>query len=195
MINIRSDQIITITGIRGSGKSYFLNTLLKSNNSFLVYDLMHEHKIDGAIKINNLKDLQFHLSKGHRKLIYRPKSADFEEFDWICDAVYRMGNRTLFVEEANRMMPNMQISSSASQFIDLGRHRKVGMVCLTRRIALLDKLPVSQSEHIIVFKTVLPNDIKYLKEFIGDIAEQAKDLDDHKFLYHSNGKTVLHDKI
>ena len=192
MISIQSNQIVTITGIRGSGKSYFLDKLIKTNNRFLVYDVMHEHKIDDAIIINNLRDLQFHLHKGHKRIVYRPPELNEENFDWICEAVYRTGNRTFFVEESNRVMPNMQISKSASQLIDLGRHRNVGMVCVTRRIALLDKLPVSQSEHLIIFKTVLPNDIKYLKEFIGNVAEEAQVLRDHKFLYYSDGKTVLH---
>ena len=195
MIQIKSSDVVTITGIRGSGKSYFLKKLMASNSCFLVYDVMQEHNNNGGVIVNNLKDLQYHLSKGHKKIVYRPISISTIEFDWICKAVYRMGNRTLIVEESNRVIESMKITKGTSELIDLGRHRNVGLVCVTRRIAVLDKLPVSQSEHIIVFKTVLPNDIKYLKEFIGELAEKASELDGYKFIYHHNGNTVLHDPI
>ena len=191
-MTIKSNEIVTITGVRGSGKSYLLKKIISKNNCFLVYDVMHEHNIEGATIIKDLSVLGFHLGKGHKKLIYRPQEISTEEFDWICNAVYRLGNRTLFVEEANRVIQNMKISKGASQLVDLGRHRNVGLVCITRRIALLDKLPVSQSEHLIVFKTILPNDIKYLKEFIGEIAETVPSLKDYNFLYHHNNETVKH---
>jgi len=195
MINIRANQVATITGIRGSGKSYLLDKLINVTPSYVVYDVMHEHENKNAVIVNNLKDLHHSFYKQHKRIIYHPQHIDVVEFDWLCLALYSTGNRMFFVEEANRVMPNGQITKGASQLIDLGRHRNVGMIVVTRRIALLDKLPVSQSEHILIFKTVLPNDIQYLKEFIGPDADKASALDGYKFLYHTKSQTVTHPAV
>lgn len=195
MLQIRNDDLVTITGIRGQGKSYLLKKIIAQTDSYIVYDAVHEHGSKDHVVCSDLNSLSFHLNKGHKKLIYRPKFISIDEFDWICAAVYNSGNRHLYVEEANRVMPNNKITLHASELIDLGRHRNVGMTVITRRIALLDKLPVSQSSHMMIFRTILPNDIKYLEEFIGPIAQDAKQLTNYRFIYYNDKEVVIHEAI
>lgn len=207
MINFRADQIGTIVGKRGEGKSYLLKKWVNASAKFVLYDTLSEHNIDGAIVAHNYNDFYNALRNGSKKIIYRPRLASPADFDAVCKCLYIVGNYTLFVDEAEQVMPNNQMQENAKIYVNHGRHRKCGMVCATRRCAAMDKLPISQSDHIIVFKTILPNDKDWLSEFVGPIIHRAwvtdkmgRDIStvkvaDHGFLYNNGRTTVVHAPI
>ena len=62
-------------------------------------------------------------------------------------------------------------------------------------IALLSKTMFSLSEYCIIYKTFSPNDINYLREFMGDEAKQLRSLEDYYFLLYHKGITNLYPPI
>ncbi len=195
MISIKQNDIVTICGKRGSGKTYLMNQIIKSADSFFVYDALHQISISNAYTTKNFNDALNALRKGSKRIIYKPIQISIAEYDALCRLIYNIGNIMLFVDEADRVMPSRAITRNASALIDLGRTNLIGGVFLTRRLARLDSLPISQSDHVMAFKTILPQDVKYLKEFIGEIAEQAPNLKPYHFLYYNGDSTIIHEPI
>ncbi len=195
MISIKQNEIVTICGKRGSGKTYLMNQIIKATSNFFVYDPLHQISITGAYTTKNFNDAINILRKGSRRIIYQPMQISISEFDTICRMIFSIENITFFVDEADRVMPSRAITKNASALIDLGRRKLIGGVFITRRLARLDSLPISQSDHVFAFKTILPQDVKYLKEFIGETAEQAQNLEPYHFLYYNGNEKIVHEPI
>lgn len=184
---IKTNEVITVCGKRGSGKSFLMKKIIEKISNFILYDLNHEHNIKGAIISSDIRHFKQLLERGFKKIIYHPSSEDKKEFDYVCELVFATGNIMFFVDEADRLMDRWSLSVSVGKIINRGRHKGIGICCVTRRIADLNKSPVSQSHHIFVFQQFLPNDIKYLKEFI-EIAEEAVNLKMYHYIYKSDGQ-------
>lgn len=195
MITIKQNEIVTICGKRGSGKTYLMKNILKSVHNFFVYDPLHQISISDAYITKNFNDALNVMRKGSKRIIYKPMQISISEFDILSKMIYNVGNIMLLVDEADRVMPSRAITKNASALIDLGRTRLIGGIFITRRLARLDSLPISQSDHVIAFKTILPQDVKYLKEFIGELAEQASNLKPYHFLYYDGNETIIHKPI
>lgn len=195
MITIKQNDIITICGKRGSGKTYLMKNILKAVSNFFVYDPLHQISISDAYITKNFNDAINVLRKGSKRIIYNPIQINITEFDTLCRMIYSVGNIMFLVDEADRIMPSRAITKNASALIDLGRTSLIGGIFVTRRLARLDSLPISQSDHVMAFKTILPQDVKYLKEFIGEIAEQAPNLKPYHFLYYDGNETIIHKPI
>jgi DNA helicase HerA-like ATPase len=112
---MRSDELVTIAGKRGYGKTTAAKTL---------------------------------ISKLARVVIWDP------------------------MNEADQVLPEGRpLCEYGGKIVNLGRHRNIGMGTITRRVALLNKTVVSQAQELILFHTFIPNDIRYLKEFIIGVDE------------------------
>lgn len=195
-IKIQLWHRVCIFGMTGSGKSVLMKKLLSGMDYIVVYDTMHEHEIKGASYCDTVEGVKNALQKRFKKIVYRPKQLgnpdDFEAFCWY---VYSAGNYFLFIDEAHIVMPNNAIGDNAKILVSMGRKRGVGICMISQRPASLDKLPVSQSQHIFIFKSVLPGDIKFFREFIGDDAEKASNLPKYHFLYFDGEKTIVHKPV
>jgi DNA helicase HerA-like ATPase len=114
------------------------------------------------------------------------------DFDLFCKEVWRMGNIFLGVDEADMVLPSKQkIEGYPYKIIHLGRHRNIGGIFITRRLANLSKDVFGLSDHIFIFRHFSPNDILYLKEFIGDKADKVRELKDWHFYYYNHKELKL----
>lgn len=149
---MRSDELVTIIGKRGYGKTTIAKELIQGLSRVKIWDPMHEYENS-----------------------YRPINKTVEEFDLFLKGVWLEGNCFVLVDEANLVMPEGRpLSFYASQIVDTGRHRNIGMAMLTRRIAALNKNAFAQSSMLIAFHQFAPNDIRYLNEFIPNAEELIK---------------------
>lgn len=164
-----------IIGMRGCGKStlfkHILNAYKSKGWNILVYDTLREH---GEFKRYIPQDI-----------------GDVEEFDKICERVMKEAPIIFGIEEIDLYASPQSISPKLKQLIAIGRHYDIGLVMVTRRIADVHKLPCSQTHHWFIFKTYLPNDIVYLRQFVGDIVYKAIDLPPFHFIYWSGGEAKI----
>ena len=147
---MRSDEIITISGKRGYGKTTLAKTILNklSLERVVVWDPMMEYN---------------HINS------YIPRRGDAEEFNNWLKALWLKGNVCIMVDEADQVMAERKpLPEFANKIINLGRHRGIGMIMITRRLANLNKTAVSQSATMFLFHHFISNDINYLKEMISD---------------------------
>lgn len=145
-MTMRSNELFTISGKRGYGKTTLAMSLISGLSRVQIWDPMNE--FNG----------------------YVPSTGTPDEFDAWLKQIYLQGNTFILVDEADFVMPvKKPLSPYAYKVVNVGRHRNIGMGMVTRRIAELNKTAFSQSETIYLFRHSISNDINYLREFIEGV--------------------------
>jgi len=176
-MKLRSYDMITVTGAKGSGKSYLERQLLKGYQHIFVFDTLDE------------------FPEYPR---YIPKTNDPMELDEVCRIVNKHGNIMMLVSEAEMFLPvvPIQLPPNVMEIATRGRHRNVSMILDTRRIANLNKTAFSLSEFAFIFRTWSPNDIDYLAKFLpDDNALKLNTLKDYYFMVSHRGECTVHEPL
>jgi len=177
---LKSNDKAMIVGVSDSGKTYLLRHLLKvfekQGVDFLVYDSEREKTFD------DLKPKQR----------YKPKSSSVDEFDYVCGKVYEARNLVFAIESIDLFSPPFKpVPPNLWKLVHWGRKRNIGLIMTSRRIASVHKDPCSQCKHWFIFFTFLPNDIDYMRKFVGETAKQAENLQPRYFIYWTQNKSQV----
>lgn len=164
-IEIKKNEVVLISGTRDMGKTklflHIIKKFLNKGYEVVIYDSEHE-----------FEDLH------HEKLlIYKPtKPANKKEFDNVSEKIYERRNVIFAVESVDfyatpkdtelKKVPNFK------KIVHWGRKRNIGLIMTTRRVAGVHKDCVGASRHHFMFWMFLPNDIDYLKKYVGETAEE-----------------------
>ena len=182
-LNIKTTDVLTIAGQRGTGKSTLLRMIARAAKKIIVYDPLFEHGMLGVPtgNVNDVRQLD--------RVVYQPLKNDEEEFEKFCKAAWEKDNVIVFVDECDEHADLYCLPTYFGRLVRLGRHKGIGVVAITRRIANLNKTVPALSQHIISFRQMLPNDISYLADFMGwKNASQLRDLPDYHYLDY-DGRT------
>jgi len=182
MITLKPDDRCFIIGQVGTGKSVLTQFLLKQyldqGYDVTVYDSARDHQ-----------KLEEQYPQQVRRIV--PALASLEDFEHYAEDIFREGNRILCVEEVEMVCSSSRIGTGFSRICHLGRHRKLGLILTARRIADCHKLPPSQTQHFFIFRMMLPNDVRYLRAFVGDAVDQLSTLKDFHFLHWYRGESEI----
>lgn len=171
MLRLKNTDIIVISGERGTGKSTLAMYFARMFPRYVVYDALGEYQ-----------------EKGFEN-VYIPGSSESYEFERFCKACWEVENIMVVIDEAETFMPEgRNFPEHAFKIVMQGRHRNIGMIVTTKRIAELKKTIVSQAKYVILFRHFLRNDIDYIRSFAGDRAYELKDLKDFRFMVYSLGQ-------
>lgn len=171
-IRIASWNTITVCGMKGTGKT----TLEKKG-------LLPQYKSDILIFDPNDEFNEFPQ--------YIPKTDSPMELDKVAKKVWDRGNTLLVVSEAEIYVPvTKPLPTNVFKIVCRGRHRNVGLIFDTRRIANLNKTCFGLSEHIFIFRHFSPTDIRYLQEFIPTNCKSLANLEDYHYWYYHSGKVA-----
>lgn len=175
---IRTDQKITIVGMTGTGKTTLakeISKVIKRKVVICPYDVYDQWK-------------------GYGKVI----PTDPASFEEVAEPLYQKGNIFIIIDEADTFFPNygkLDPESLRYKLIHMGRPRNIGVAFISRRPASLHTDPRSQSTHFFFFRLILPNDIMWAYQVIGNYAYELKNLKDYWF-YHYDGRNIyLHPPI
>jgi len=180
-IKLKHNEKTMIIGVNDMGKSVLFKHLIKkyleSNVKVLLYDSEKEYL---AFQDPNLK-------------VYQPtEPANVEEFDIICSQIWEKRNMVLAIESIDfYATPQQPMPPSLKKIIHWGRNRGIGVLMTSRRIANVHKDCCALNKHWFLFHTYLPNDIKYIKSFIGKPADELKSIEPHHFIHWSGGVSEL----
>lgn len=192
--NLRTDEDAIIIGMKGHGKSTLLKLIMKNllnaGQRVFLYDsekefgnLRHPLLQVYQPKINNLCRLSF-----IQKMKAGEKDRIKDEFDPICKAIYEKGNITLIITSIERYAPvHRELSNYFGLIVNEGRKRGIGLLVESRRPATLNKDACAQNVNWFMFTTYLPNDIKWLKEFVGELTKKLILLPKYSFIRWSTG--------
>ena len=195
-IEVRTDDINLITGKKTSGKSIFFKHLLKPIARRIIWDYNHEHSDMGYV-IHYPNQIEEEWKRGIFHIVFQPYSkreANFWNFLQVC---WKFNNYVLGVEEVERYVRTHFMPKAYSPFIDVGRHRGIGNYVTCRRPNKLHADIPSNADHVFCFRQHRPQEIAYLKEWIGEKAEELKTIPEYYFLHYDarKGETFLRQKV
>lgn len=174
-IEVRSFDTITVCGQKGTGKTYLEKELLPLYKEVFVFDPLSEFE-------------EF----PH----YVPKTDSPMELDKIAAGIWERWNCLLVVSEAELYMPvNQNLPPNIFKIAARGRHRNIGMIADTRRIANLNKTVFGLSEWCFIFRHFSPTDLDYLGKFLPADVKQLKGLDDYWFWVYHRNKVEVHEPL
>jgi energy-coupling factor transporter ATP-binding protein EcfA2 len=169
--NFKTDDRIAVTGQPGTGKSVFtmyLATLIPEDR-LLIVDPLDQYR-------------QF-----PDKCRYVPLDVDPEkEFNDLAKQILARGNVTVFVEEAQRYLPqDMSIGRDTMAMLNRRRNYGIGVVPISQRPQHINKNFWDLAQNIVFFRCGLATR-DYLRRFITPDAKTAIDhLKDTQFIYYS----------
>lgn len=154
-MDIKTNAITTIAGMRGSGKTTLAKTILaKVKGPVIVYDPMHEYP---------------------EEISFWPESDTQQDFNSFMETCWDRGNIYVCIDEAERYFKGKkQLTEFSAKIVNTGRHRNIGLLLITRRIAELNKTAFGLSDTVVFFQMFLPNDIKYINEFFPNASQLQK---------------------
>ncbi len=119
---------------------------------------------------------------------YQPETDSPKELDQVAKAIWKRGNCLLLVSEAELYLPvNGTLPPSIFKIITRGRHRNIGLIFDTRRIANLNKTAFGLSEHVFLFQHFSPTDLDYLRKFIPNDCRGLASLEPYHYWHYSRG--------
>lgn len=187
MIELLSWHTGTVCGMKGTGKTYLERYgLLPAYERAFIFDT------NGEFTEYPTVDEAKESKKSVLKVRYEPQTDSPKELDRIAKALWEKGNYALFVSEAELYLPvNGNLPPNIFKIITRGRHRNVGLICDTRRIANLNKTAFGLSDHCFVFRHFSPTDLDYLKGFIPQDVRELQSLRDYHFWHYTKGKVEV----
>jgi len=179
-------SIITFTGKRCSGKSYFLkNAIIPQIPSFILWDVNHEHQFPN-VPITYKQEEIIPLFQQYRKVVYRPLDKSTYNFTCFCRICSRLHDYALIIEEVERYATRWSSPEPFNWIIDTGRHRGIALLVTCRRPADLAARIKSNSDYVFMFHQHMTNDIDYLVDWTGEEAYSLKDIEQYGFLIYSD---------
>lgn len=189
---LKSPAISLIVAKRGFGKTTLLKNFLKQLPAWSLYDINHEYNAQefNAVIVYYFNDLKFLLQRNEPRIIFKPKTSKIETFEFWCAIHYELArDYILILEEINKFLPSTMGSVYGKKLIDMGRHKNLGMIGTCRRIIGLDKDYTAQCDNFFMGRTFLPNDLKYIAEFLPEeILKKITKLPKFSFIYWNDLK-------
>lgn len=196
MPNPNKSDIITVLGQSGSGKSSWVQARLASLPRFILWNTLGEEF--GFTECESRSELYKHVTKrasGLFQVVYNNVEENEEEaMEWMSKFVEEVENLCFIIEEADAYATPSSIPQGLRSLLKRGRHRGISMVFVTRRPAEVNRLITAQSKRFVLFRVTEPNDIRYLRTFVGDHALTLPDLPELSFLDWQQG-TVTRGRI
>lgn len=179
---IGAHETIVVMGRKGYGKTTVSRKIQGAFSRIVVVDVNREYeaRYEFEAVAKNFEELsQAILKFQHRprfKIVYQPDmgNAVESEFNEVCGLVFAMGNVLFVVEEVHVLVGTKGMSENFRRIIFLGRHEGVALLITSQRPARIHKDILSQADHIFAGASHEANDIKYLREVMGDCADDLK---------------------
>jgi hypothetical protein len=191
---VSEKKVVLIFGKRGSGKSYFAQSLIAGAARLVIYDTLGEHG-RGVVFDRDQYDLFRRFWKGcyqdSFRIVYRPIEPDLE-LAWIAELVWECGDVTFLVEEVDTFCSAYRIEPEFANIIQRGRHRNITLIGITQRPYGIHRLLTSQAKEIYIFATNEPRDREYLRNLIGqDVESKLDQLSKYQFVRWQDGSDGL----
>jgi len=182
-----------VFGLRGSGKSWFVKSLLESTPDHLIYDPLKEHR--GYNKYTpsdrtSIEELE--------KVIQGPviKGVKVTEDNKATFPTRRVGETwkpELFViDEGNRyILPHpTRMPPGVADLVDYGRHWNISFGVVARRPVQFSSTLVELSDHVFFFQLPGKNDHAYLESLHVGLGDTVRDLAPFHFVAFSHGSEI-----
>ena len=182
-----------VFGLRGSGKSWFVKSVLESTPDHFIYDPLKEHA--GYNKYTptdrtSIDELET-VIKG--PVIKGIKVTEENKSMFPTRRVGETWRPELFViDEANRYIaPHPKpMPQSVADLVDYGRHWGCSFGVVARRPVQFNSTLVELSDHVFLFNLPGKNDHAYLESLHSGLGDTVRNLPAHHFVAFSHGSQI-----
>lgn len=177
-----TNEIIFVSGQRGSGKSFWTKKYSLSLPRCVIYDSLGEYHADR--RLYNIDELiQFFIDDEKDPELFRIAydSVDDGDISTFCRAVLARGNMYLIIEEIDLFCQPLRTDQHLKRLIKYGRHYGVQIIGVSRKPSEVSRDFTSNATRFITFLNREPLTIKYFRSIFGDHALEIPKL--QKFHY------------
>ena len=194
---IKSNDRVFICGQTGGGKTELAKRIFEQIERGIVYDIGWETKLEGLGRVvHDYKEIE--MSKSN-KWVLQPENENEEYFDGFCKWVFfNLDNLMLYVEEVSDLATVHNITPHFRKILRRGRKIGIGCIMVSQQTADVNKLCISQAQHVISFYQFEKNHVEYLLKCCG-LGTQYRDtilnLRDYEFFYYNQKEVKVMPKI
>ena len=182
-----------VFGLRGSGKSWFVKSVLESTPDHLIYDPLKEH---GGY--NRYKPTDRTSIDELETVIKGPviKGIKVTEENKAMFPTRRVGEtwkpECFVIDEANRYIaPHPKpMPQGVADLVDYGRHWSISFGVVARRPVQFNSTLVELSDHVFLFNLPGKNDHAYLESLHSGLGDTVRNLPPHHFVAFSHGSEI-----
>ena len=182
MIDLPPCQIVAVFGPVASGKTYLLKQWLKTQSRVVAFDSTGEMTREPDFQEcfaspRKLFDM-IQTSPYYFRVAYTPGTDVRTDFSWCVKAMWQFDAvKLLAVDECHLVFPNNAIGDDTEMLLRFARHAKLGLICMSQRIADVHKLLTSSARTTVLFRIRDARDYDAISDRWGrDVAEHVRNL-------------------
>lgn len=181
---------VLFVGKGGSGKSFYLKHMILEHCDYPLWLWDHRHQY------TDLAQRGFAVSHDLRELpygraVYQPFNLSTDHFDEFCAKADTWSNLVVAVEETHLFVGKYKMPPHFGSIVRSGRPKGVTWIVVTRRPQDCHNSILGDAEHIFCFEMELPNDIDFMKKWVGKEIELFRDSQDRQDPMMRNGSPRL----
>ena len=178
------NHIITVFGIKGYGKSYYIKHVLLPKAQFqkrIIIDFTGEYAPYGEVFTTPQSAIAYIITKRnqeiqeHKNVNYSAvcQFRDMEDYKLMFAAIVELDNYTLVLDEIFMFIGVNRYDENLYNLYNLSRHSNANLIAASRRPAQVGRIVTSQSDKVIVFRLKEPADLEYIAKFSSKETAQA----------------------
>jgi DNA helicase HerA-like ATPase len=182
-----------VFGLRGSGKSWFVKSVLESTPDHLIFDPLKEHSGYNRVVPTDRTSID-----ELETVIKGPVIKGFKvtEDNKAMFPTRRVGEtwkpECFVIDEANRFIQAhpKPMPQAVADLVDYGRHWSVSFGVVARRPVQFNSTLVELSDHVFFFNLPGKNDHAYLESLHSGLGDTVRNLAPHHFVAFSHGTEI-----
>jgi hypothetical protein len=182
-MKLKSHDVVLVVGIRGAGKSYWIERhIVRKQKRVVVWDPHAEYKTQERKTLDELVQDANILDREALSLsvvpAWRRTSEVAEQFEIFTDLCASAEGLTIVVEETGLLR---HASESVECMACQSRHWDSPLVLCAQRAVQVPKTAREQLSHVVSFRQSSPDDVEALVERCGDGANKVRTLPRREF--------------
>lgn len=173
-------MISVVLGRRGSGKTTWIRTRLRTLSRVLVFDTLAEYGSDteASPDLPSFLDAVERSQGRYFRISFVPYREDPEAaLDIFLRAAWIVGDLTVVIDEVDAVSSPVSVPWELQKLIRYGRHRRLSVIVASRRAAEVPRLITSQADEVVSFNQSEPTDLEYLRRYVSaDFADTVSGL-------------------
>ena len=182
-----------VFGLRGSGKSWFVKSVLETTPDHLIYDPLAEHAGYNRYRPTDRTSIEELNTVIEGPVIQGVKVTEGNKHMFPTRRVGERYQPELFViDEANRYIyPHpTRLPKPVEDLVDLGRHMKLSFGVVARRPAQFHTTLIELCDHVFFFQIPGTADHRYLESLHVGLGDTVRDLPPYHFVAFSHGSEI-----
>jgi hypothetical protein len=166
--SIRKGERGIAIGSSGSGKTELIIRVLPRSGDLLVIDPKRELELP---HLNLTVVTDPNKLRNHRRVLYQPNEQylnDLDAYDQVIKTFYLRGNCCIYVDDMVGIMDRNKFPNYLRIAYMLGRAKGVTCISSVQRPANVPGFILSESQHYFVFRLVMPQDHKKMRDTLFD---------------------------